>query len=246
MRPYYEHAGIVIYHGDCLEVMPQLSPVSLVLTDPPYVGLSAPTVFLDGGVAPRRAVSATVGDRWDANLDWTVFAVPLATHGLMAFCSFHFVAELKAACDKTALRPLALLTLHKRNAPNAVQNVPRYTTEFIWCFKKHAGLAWRNIATGMFDIPFPSAGCVSTGERFTIDGLAEHPTQKPLSLLMRLLAVAPESVLDPFMGTGTTLDAAKRFGIAAIGIEIEERYCEIAATRLSQEVLPFAEMSDAQ
>jgi len=67
----------------------------------------------------------------------------------------------------------------------------------------------------------------------------EHPTQKPLAVMRWCLEFFPDAqtVLDPFMGSGTTLRAAKDLGRKAIGIEIEERHCEIAAKRLSQEVL---------
>lgn len=73
------------------------------------------------------------------------------------------------------------------------------------------------------------------------DGKREHPTQKPLSLFLWCLGFAPDAstILDPFMGSGTTLRAAKDLGRRCIGIEIEERYCEIAVKRLGQEVLRF-------
>jgi len=74
------------------------------------------------------------------------------------------------------------------------------------------------------------------------DGRREHPTQKPLSLFKWCISRAGDSaqtILDPFMGSGTTLRAAKDLGRKAIGIEIEERYCEIAARRMAQEVLPL-------
>jgi DNA modification methylase len=72
------------------------------------------------------------------------------------------------------------------------------------------------------------------------DGKREHPTQKPLSLMKWCLKFVPIGVVvDPFAGSGTTLIAAKELGRRAVGIEIEERYCEIAAKRLSQEVFNF-------
>jgi len=77
--------------------------------------------------------------------------------------------------------------------------------------------------------------------RHVVSYYKQHPTQKPLELMRWCLSHAPDakSVLDPFMGSGTTLEAAKSVGIEAVGIEIEEKYCEIAAKRLSQEVLCF-------
>jgi len=79
-----------------------------------------------------------------------------------------------------------------------------------------------------------------------LDG-AYHPTQKPLKLIKHCISHADkqvefpliETILDPFMGSGTTLRAAKDLGRKAIGIEVEERYCEIAANRLRQQVLGF-------
>lgn len=71
--------------------------------------------------------------------------------------------------------------------------------------------------------------------------LKEHPTEKPLDLFKWCLSLFPtaKTVLDPFLGSGTTLVAAKAMGLAAVGVEREEKYCEIAANRLRQEVLDF-------
>jgi len=68
-----------------------------------------------------------------------------------------------------------------------------------------------------------------------------HPTQKPEGLIRKIVgANIGDTILDPFMGSGTTLAAVKELRRNAIGIELEERYCEIAARRLSQDVMAFA------
>lgn len=69
---------------------------------------------------------------------------------------------------------------------------------------------------------------------------ANHPTSKPTTLMVALIkCLAPQTIVDPFMGSGTTLLAAKKMGRQAVGVEIEERYCEIAANRLAQGVFDF-------
>jgi hypothetical protein len=81
-----------------------------------------------------------------------------------------------------------------------------------------------------------------------VDGGKVHPTQKPEALMQWCLGFLPKSVsviVDPFMGSGTTLVAAKRWGRKAVGIELEERYCEIAAKRLSQGALELFQAGDA-
>jgi site-specific DNA-methyltransferase (adenine-specific) len=245
MKPYYEHAGITIYHGDCREVLPSIGPVDLVVTDPPYPGmaggydLSALENPQWAGVAHHAML--TVGDPWEASLDWVVAAQDCATFGAFVFCSYHFISDVDRLFQ--AWRRVMLLTWHKSNAPPTGKNVPRFDCEYVWAFAKRPGLRWDAFDSTLIDEPRLTAGCMASSERF-VDGptkTAAHPTQKPVAVLSRLFLVQPQSVLDPFMGTGTTLDAAKRHSVRGIGIEIEERYCEIAANRLSQEVFNFAE-----
>jgi site-specific DNA-methyltransferase (adenine-specific) len=244
MTPYYDHAGITIYHGDCRDILPHLEPVDLVLTDPPYLGLlGGVKLWCDGGVSKSINESFSIGDVWDASLDWIAMANNNFTMGAFIFCSYHFVDLIPKEINA---KRVALLTWYKRNSPLAVNNVPRFTTEFIWAFKKDPGLIWRNIKNTCIDIPLLQGGCMATERLLDNHGVTLHPTQKPVRLIEFLLSVGGDTILDPFMGSGTTLVAAKQLGRKAVGIEIEERYCEIAVRRLQQECFDFSTGSNRE
>jgi DNA modification methylase len=126
---------------------------------------------------------------------------------------------------------------------------PACSAVLIWAKGEH---------TGMGDLTFPwkpdfeeiyvqgrcwSGARTSSVLRYTarIDSERLHPTEKPTGLLREIIGKAPAgSILDPFMGSGTTLVAAKELGRKAVGIEIVEKYCEVAARRLEQEIFDFA------
>lgn len=85
-------------------------------------------------------------------------------------------------------------------------------------------------------------GSVIRCQRLNSEAITKHPTEKPVMLMRQLVessSIIGDSVLDPFCGSGSALEAAQIEGRSAVGIEIEERYCEIAAERLSQKVLQF-------
>lgn len=202
MKPYYEHAGITIYHGDCRDVWNTVHADALV-TDPPYgIGFAAqPTKW------QRRAGKKP--EQWDDQI------VP-------------FVVEMVSSF------PLAIVW-GGNYYPLPV------TRGWLSWFKPDAPPSM-----GSFELAWTNRDDIARSITWSIGATnAErvgHPTQKPERVMSWCLGlIDADVVLDPFAGSGTTLLAAKRHGRRAIGIEIEERYCEIAAKRLSQEVLPFTE-----
>jgi DNA modification methylase len=215
MKPYYEHAGITIYHGDCLEVLPQLPVCDLVLTDPPYgVGENSHRIASRG----KLAATTDYGD-----FDWD--SEPASK------------AEIEATI---AAGPLCIIW------GGNYFNVPPARGWLVWDKQNGANdfadceLAWTNLKISVRIFRFLWNGMIRAGELRNIP--RSHPTQKPRELMAWCLAFVPEAnlVLDPFMGSGSVLAAAKTQNRRAIGIEIEEKYCEIAAKRLAQEVLEFA------
>ena len=226
--------GIELFLGDCREILPTLGKVDAVVTDPPYLGLTGGGSLPQGGVGSRRRDSITVGDPWNASLDWSRLALPLATKGLLVFCSHHSVSETREAFRST--KAVALITWYKRNTPAAMKGVPRHTAEFIWAFSAGgSGLNWSAINSTVADFPNLNAGCVSTGEREVLPaGSVAHPAQKPLALMQWLLGIGGETILDPFMGSGTTGVACVKLGRKFIGIEIEPKYFDIACRRISE------------
>jgi DNA modification methylase len=223
MTPYYEEPGITIYHGDCREVLPCVGCVDLLLTDPPY--------------------AIQKGGNWIAKIRPTYRKIETSLSG---GCDFTFLIGVSAwmvFCNKDQLRELltlawdhetwALLTWIKTNpTPLTNENYLPDTEYIVHAYQKgclfgdyHDRGKW--FMSGVNDWPRAS----------------DHPTEKPLRLIHKLIRLGTtdgSTILDPFMGSGTTLRAAKNLGRQAIGIEIEERYCEIAVNRLRQGVLPLA------
>ena len=210
MTPYYTEPGIEIYHGDCRDVLPGLGPVDLVLTDPPYgIGEAAGKNASRGNLAKSTDYG---NDSWDNEpVNWGLLW-ELLTLGKYACCwggNYYPVPPSPS-----------WLVWDKVNGE----------TDFADC-----ELAWTNYGSAVRMIKHMWHGMLRKGREDR-----SHPTQKPLDVMKWCITRCPDepqTILDPFMGSGTTLRAAKDLGRRAIGIEIEERYCEIAVKRLKQEVL---------
>lgn len=213
MKPYYEDDSCQIFHGDCREVLPTLDKVDLVLTDPPYgIGISGQT----GGAGKGKGATRTRdygATEWDKEpVKWGLLW-ELLTLGKFACC---FGGNYYPVPPSPSW-----IVWDKQNTGNFAD------CELAWTNYGGAVRIKRHLWNGM---------CRLGLER------RAHPTQKPLDVILwcvQLCPKEPQTILDPFMGSGTTLRAAKDLQRKAIGIELEEKYCEIAAKRLSQEVLPL-------
>lgn len=215
MRLYYEEAGIEIYHGDSREWD---GIAGVMITDPPY-GIDGGK----GGDARDYAKGAYAGEWEDTPAYISDVCVPVVEAVL---------SKVTAAAVTPGIRCLGLYP-----TPSDIGCfwTPASVTHGPWgftCFQPilYYGRDWR-----------AGKGALPSGRAVTKRSKRNgHPCPKPLDAWAWLVdKVAPEGsvIVDPFMGSGTTLRAAKDSGRKAIGIEVEERYCEIAANRLRQEVL---------
>lgn len=261
MKPYYSENGITIYHGDATEVLPTLGHrvFDLVFADPPFnvskkygakrgdnradyedwcgrwVGqcfdrlkesgsfylmtISRHLEFLfpmmsRGGVFINQIIWRHTSGACNARQFWPIYQ-PILLYGKSPQYKFHLYAER---------RPISSLNLRW----GAYTTEPQGRVQDYWD-----------------DIPFVYAGGVAHREAILQQGenAKVNPCQMPLALAHRAMVFSTDgcdTVLDPFMGTGTTLLAAKTAGRYAVGIEIEEHQCELAAKRLMG-ALPFNE-----
>lgn len=208
MKPYYNYGGITIYHGDCREIIPTLEKVDLVLTDPPY-GIDYQSNF-------RYLKHEKIRDDIELPIERIILAIEHSTRASYVFTRWDVLSRFPI--------PKSVLVWVKNNwSMGDLDHEHGRQWEACLFYPKKDHLFIKRIPDVVY--------CDRTGNNL-------HPTEKPTGLFSKLIqANFCESIIDPFMGSGSSLRAAKDLGKRAIGIELEEKYCEIAAKRMAQEVL---------
>ena len=229
MKPYWQSAdgSIVIYHGDMRELCASLR-ADAVVTDAPFGIADAPLGARKGG---RKGDTAPTPyhapSEWDRDLDpeWCRAACEAAPV-VAWFGSWKRRADVEAAMSY----PIRCEVVWAKDCHVGPPCPAAMRDERIWIFGP-VGITPQRFETSVWEVPMIPTWAHKS-----------HKNEKPIRLMTRLLSWMPSGlVADPFMGSGSTLRAAKDLGRKAIGIELEERYCEIAAKRLAQEVLFPAE-----
>ena len=208
LKPYYETELGRLYHGDCLEIMPMLEPVDLVLTDPPY------------GVGKAD---------WDAafpsKTTWEVLKKELTVGG-----NFLLIPGEKYLPEKIAL--ISSMFDYQWVIPWYKPNAMQFGKTG---YSKHSLIWWFSVGNPK-ERPKKMIDIIIVPMCLKGDTNINHPSPKPVSVIFELLSnFTSNTTLDPFLGSGTTAIACERLNRRWIGIEIEEKYCEIAAKRIEKE-----------
>jgi len=228
MKPYYQDEYVTIYHADCWEALKLIpdNSVDLVLTDPPY-DIRATTCGFDGG---RDFIDRIHLEGMGSSFDFALLDVldaKLRKPNHLYFCNKYQFKGYLEWIERRGYN-FALLSWHKANViPMLNHYLP--DTEYlfdIWLDRK--------------------VRRVSDGRTYWITNLVHqrygHPTAKPSRVVSEMILRTTDKgqvILDPFLGSGTTAYCAKKLGRKAIGIEILEKYAEIAARRCSQQAFDF-------
>lgn len=216
MKPYYETELGQLYHGDCLEIMPHLPKVDLVLTDIPYDGVNR-------GSNGLRCLDKKDADKKTFELcDY----LPALTNAksYYIFCGWRQISEIFLYFENKGLS--IRRGVWEKTNPSPMNG------EYIWLssaeyfvFAKDKGATYNGF-------------CRSPVLRFPTARDQQHPTQKPTLLFQEILLVSSnenDTVLDTCIGSGTTPYVCERLNRKWIGIELSEEYCEIAAQRIENE-----------
>jgi len=259
MVPYYQDDDVTLYCGDCRELLPtiQSNSVDIMFTDPPYghnnnngdliqnrekaLGKAKP-----GIVEEARPIA---NDSMEEMKEVVDFALSESARFLKKDCccccccccggggpkpTFAWLAN---RMDEKGLQFFHAVVWDKGGLGMGWRYRRNYEMVMV-AHRKGGKLKWEWDGSGL-----ETANVVRIGK--IIPSAVEHPTPKPPELIQHFLMLhgkPGDVVIDPFMGAGTTCLAARSLGLKSIGCELDERWCEVAARRLSQGVLPLYEM----
>jgi site-specific DNA-methyltransferase (adenine-specific) len=219
---YYEDESITLYHGDCRQIA-EWTTADVLVTDPPYgIAWTQPELVHAGRKFSERS-RAHAGIKND-----------------------HDLTARDAALDLFGDRPALVFGEITKPFPANTKRV------LVWKKPNDAGLMgqtiWRKDWEPVFmvgkwpQIPATESSVFTSRGTIRDYGVAEHPHAKPVGLMETLISRCPPGVIaDPFAGSGSTLIAARNLGRKAIGVELDERYCELIVKRLAQQAFIFEE-----
>jgi site-specific DNA-methyltransferase (adenine-specific) len=219
MKKYYEDSLVTIYHANCIDALPMIGEVDCIVTDPPY--------GIDGGNGGTSKLRGK-GNYSSAFDDTPEYIRSVVVKALFQIAKWKTMA-LTPGCKNISVYPPAdSFGAFVYPSSNGMQRFGMADCNPILFY------GWHHLQG---KAPLPC--CKITTESPERNG---HPCPKPekaWSWLVQKVATKNMIVLDPFMGSGTTMRVCKDNGIKSIGIEMNEKYCEIAAKRMAQEVLIF-------
>lgn len=225
MSPYYQDEHVTLYHGNCLTEHREWLDADVLVTDPPY-GMSLKTGKFNGKIGGFGDL--TIAGDGDSSVRDAAIALWQDRPGL---------AFGRWSIDRPQGTKQILIWEKGDHTGMGDLDIPwRPSTEEIYVIGKwpprvNGGRGGNGRSTPVYRVMAPTPG-KQNGRH--------HPTEKPFQLLERLIEKCPPGVIaDPFAGSGSTLLAAKNLGRHAIGVELEERYCEIIAKRCAQDVFDF-------
>lgn len=213
MKPYYQDDYVTLYHGDCLDLAELWTCSDVLVTDPPY-GVAYTSGRVNGR---KRNTTGISNDKSTETRD-----AALDAWGSRPSITFGSWRVPKPANVRQQL------IWDKGDDPGTGDLTMPWGSSFEEIYISGKGPIWRGGRT---------VSVLRMGKPL---GAArpDHPTPKPISLVESLIERCPPGIIaDPFAGSGSTLVAAKNLGRKVIGVELEERYCEIIAKRCAQEVL---------
>lgn len=226
MRPYYADESVTLYHGDCREITDWLT-ADVLVTDPPYgIGWKRGSIRGDNGHS-GIANDADTSARDAALVTWGKSRPGLVFGSFYAAAPAHRQVLIYQSPPDCGLIGSTMGWRRDTSPVFVVGDWPRRSA------------AW----SSLYATVAPSVVSYAAA-RYRKDKGTGHPHTKPLDVMERLIEACPPGVIaDTFAGSGSTLVAARNLGRKAIGVELDERYCETVARRLSQGCLPIGATS---